>query len=221
MGDSVEIDLVFEELRLHRMIVYTNHPSAGYFKDHDGPQSRAFKLDAASNLVLWLLGKPHTNHAIQHHVAESKRSKLKTAPISDLQRYRRFKEQEQKVLEALAYHPKILAWAKQYLGEEFETTVEKGKSIAVECVEKLNKNAWASRIEKFLRMESGHQRSLKRELQSDDHEASASEKPKLNWEVLTARISSRRVIRAMLNWRYRNSIQPNSNCYRHKLIATW
>jgi thiaminase len=115
-----------------------------------------FQIRCGVQLVLWLLGKPHTNHAIQHHVAESKRSNLKTAPISDLQRYRRFEDQEQKDLEASAYHPKILAWAKQYLGEEFETTVEKGKSIVVECVEKLNKDAWASRIEKFLRMESGH-----------------------------------------------------------------
>ncbi|KAL9110154.1 MAG: hypothetical protein Q9227_005213 [Pyrenula ochraceoflavens] len=64
-GMDVEFDFVFEHGGMRRIIAYTFHPSTIYFEDPDGARACSVQIEAASNFILWLLGKPVFSQILQ------------------------------------------------------------------------------------------------------------------------------------------------------------
>ena len=124
-GLNVEFDLIFEDKGLSRIITYVyHHLSAVYFENSNGPRSCSVQIEAASNFILWLLGKPHDPIAIQRRTIEGALNGFNAAPISEMRRYVALEKKEQKVLDQAGYLLEFLSWAREYLGGEFDITVQ-------------------------------------------------------------------------------------------------
>ena len=123
-GLNVEFDLIFEDKGLSRIITYVYHPSAVYFENPNGPRSCSVQIEAASSFTLWLLGKPHGPIAIQRRTIEGALNGFNAAPISEMRRYVALEKKEQKVLDQAGYLLEFLSWAREYLGGEFDITVQ-------------------------------------------------------------------------------------------------
>jgi hypothetical protein len=177
-GLNVEFDLIFEDKGLSCIITYVYHPSAVYFENPNGPRSCSVQIEAASSFILWLLGKPHDPIAIQRRTFEGALNGFNAAPISDMRRYVALEKKEQKVLDQAGYLLEFLSWAREYLGGEFDITVQEKRPIAGACVDKMNKRAWTARIENHLAKQKAadkkrgsdttDQRSTKRAIHSLD-----------------------------------------------------
>jgi hypothetical protein len=64
-GLHVEIDLVFREQDLSHIIAYIPHPSTMSMEGSKEPSSCSAQVEAAANLLLWLLGRPHDATVLQ------------------------------------------------------------------------------------------------------------------------------------------------------------
>lgn len=159
-GMDVEFDFVFEHGGMRRIITYIFHPSTIYFEDPGGARSCSVQIEAASNFILWLLGKPHDPIAVQKLSTERVFDGHKAAPISEMRRYMALEKKEQKVLDEAGYHRAFLSRAKDYLGRDFDIALESNRSIAAACASKMNKMAWTARIKNYLAEEK---RAQKRE----------------------------------------------------------
>jgi len=58
-GLNLEFDLILVDEKVNRIITYVNHPPAIYFENPNSLGLSSIQLEAASNFILWLLGKPH------------------------------------------------------------------------------------------------------------------------------------------------------------------
>jgi len=58
-GARLEFDLVINDYDLNRIILYSPHPSARYFEDSNELRLQTLLLEAGSNFLLWLPGKPY------------------------------------------------------------------------------------------------------------------------------------------------------------------
>ena len=156
---DVEFDLVFEHGGMRRIIAYIYHPSTICFEDLGGARSCSVQIEAASNFILWLLGKPHDPIAVQKLLTERVFDGHKAAPISEMRRYMALEKREQKVLDEAGYHRAFLSWAKDYLGRDFDIALESNRSIAAACASKMNEMAWTARIKNYLAEEKRAQKT--------------------------------------------------------------
>ena len=104
----VESDLIFKARGLSRIITYIHHPSAICFEP-PGAASYSVQIEAASNFLLWLLGKPHDSVAIQRTATDGAFKGHKGAPIVAMRRYAALEKKEQKVLNKVEYHSAFLS----------------------------------------------------------------------------------------------------------------
>lgn len=148
---GVEFDLVFKNGNLCRINTYIPHPSAVWWDNQDSRTSSSALIDAGSNFVLWLLGKPYHSTTMQEQKAIVGSYQFNQAPMSDLKWYMALERKEHKILDETEYHFGFLHWAKNYLGHDFDTIVREKRSVAGACQEKLTKNAWTARIIKHLK----------------------------------------------------------------------
>ena len=148
---GVEFDLVFKNGNLRRINTYIPHPSTVWWDNQDLRTSSSAQIDAGSNFILWLFGKPYRPTTMQEQKAIIGSYQFNRAPVSDLKWYMALERKECKILDETEYHFGFLNWAKKYLGRDFNTIVREKRSAAEACREKLTKNAWTARIEKYLK----------------------------------------------------------------------
>ena len=149
-GLNLKFDLILVDEKVNRIITYVNHPSAIYFENPNSLGLSSIQLEAASNFILWLLGKPHDPTIIQRRNAGMSFNKIIAAPISDMRRYMSLEKKDQRILHHSEYLDQFLSWARRYLGDEYDMAVRDERSIAGACAEKMNRRAWTARIQKFL-----------------------------------------------------------------------
>jgi hypothetical protein len=179
-GLDVEFDLIFEDKGLSCIITYIYHPSAVYLENPNGSRLCSVQIEATSNFILWLLGKPHDPTAIQRRTIEGVPNGFNAAPIPDMRRYVALEKKEHKVLDQARYLLEFLSRAKEYLGGEFDIAVQEKRSIAGACAYKMNKRAWTASIKNHLAKQKAadmkrgsdttDQRSTKRAIYSRDSE---------------------------------------------------
>lgn len=149
-GLQVECDLIFQNKTLIRIIIYIYHPSAIYFESQKESKPCALQVEAASNLILWLLGQAHNPVSIQKLVGKGSRYHRYAAPLSDIHHYIALEKQLNRILDQTEYLNEFLDWTKRFLGGDYDTIVQKKSSIAGACAEIMNERAWTARIQNYI-----------------------------------------------------------------------
>lgn len=84
---GVEFDLVFKNGNLRRINTYIPHPSTVWWDNQDLRTSSSAQIDAGSNFILWLFGKPYHPTTMQEQKAIIGSYQFNRAPVSDLKWY--------------------------------------------------------------------------------------------------------------------------------------
>ena len=108
--------------------------------------SYSARIEAASNFILWLLGKPHNPITIQRRIMERVLYRFDMAPISDMRCYVAPEKKDQKILDQIEYFLEFLSWAQEYWGNELDIRVQEKKSVVRACAGKMNKRVWTACI---------------------------------------------------------------------------
>jgi hypothetical protein len=153
LGPNVELecDLDFIGHSLERIIIYVEHPSAVYFANTTQSFTQSLKFDAGSNFILWLLGRPDNESAIQTLVSQRGSLYPRSAPISEMRRYMSVETSMSKILEQEEYSISFLEWARKFLADEFTVTIQRQESIAKTCAAEMERRAEQGEIKNFMR----------------------------------------------------------------------
>lgn len=134
---------------LRRIVAYTDHPSAVYFTNTAGHLSMSLGLKAASNLFLWLLGCHYDPVVIQTLFWDRRFRRPGSALVTEMWRYLRAEKAAHSAglkLQPSDYDDSFLHWAKNSLGDEYATAVERRDSVAVACGAKWQRGAQRGRV---------------------------------------------------------------------------
>lgn len=153
---NLEFALEFNADALQRITVFADHPSAMFLSNTKGRQSACWKLEACSNLFLWLLGRPHDSFAMRalHSKCVPSRG---FAPISEMWLYVQAEQNAhdaERIMSSAEYDASFLGWAKRYLGEGYEKAVLEKKGIASACGAKWQAVAQAGRETNFYKRQA-------------------------------------------------------------------
>ena len=148
-GMMLEVDLEFSGQSLRRIVAFTDHPSAIYLANTADSTAISLKLEAASNFLLWLLGRPHDPIAIQRLAREKTFRHFAAAPFVEMRRYLRIEKSSKRVLSPGEYDKSFLSWAKTILVNKFHALVENQESVAAACAKEMDNRALAARKRKY------------------------------------------------------------------------
>jgi len=130
-GLALTIDLQFDNERLRRITTYVDHPAVGFYNPSTA-EAQTLRLDAAFNLVLWLLKRDHCPTSFQSFYFSYRRTGTvpNAAPLAELWGYVRVEAGRQVTLQLDEYKLSFLSWATRFLGKDLATIINGGGSIA-------------------------------------------------------------------------------------------
>jgi hypothetical protein len=140
-GVVVQFELDFlQNLRLRRITVYIQHPSAAFFSPNPNT-SVCIGLDASLNFALWLNGQEcQETHFTAVHEQGVIRAVPRAAPLAELQFYLKLEREAAQRLGSEQYSHSLLPSAEQYLGQKLPGITVEGMSFAEAVRGKLNAN---------------------------------------------------------------------------------
>ncbi|KAI0129189.1 hypothetical protein BJ170DRAFT_682974 [Xylariales sp. AK1849] len=132
----LEFDIGGQHLK--RLTLLLDHPAAIFYANQTLVRKITTCLDAGINMILWLLGQPHTTDCflrkafICHYTRWAPGGfeyGLKGAPLAELHAYRRQESNDGKNLPLDRYSARFLEWAAKYLGADPASVLQQGSSF--------------------------------------------------------------------------------------------
>ena len=130
-GAIIRLELDFQkDIRLRRITIYANHPSAAFFSPKPDTLVCAY-LEGSLNFALWLDGRLCRE---THFTAGGERGIItgvpRAEPLAEMYFYVKLERESRQRFENNHYDPNFLVWAKQYLGEKPSQILTRGHSLA-------------------------------------------------------------------------------------------
>lgn len=132
---------------LKRITLIIDHPAAIFYAKPALIREITMRLDAGLNMILWLLGKKYTldyflrKGSICHYTRWTPNGfehGLKGAPLAELHAHRKQETNSGKHLKISCYSALFLEWAASYLGEDPNSILQRGLSLANAIQEKIS-----------------------------------------------------------------------------------
>lgn len=128
-GTDITLDLDFRSEGLRRIVIYPDHPSSALFRPSEGKEV-SFRLDAAANFSLWLVGRDYNENAFTESQAMMRRGVPGAAPFTEMHEYVRRENLLRRHLKQNEYQPSFLTWAGRFLQEDPALLLARGESLA-------------------------------------------------------------------------------------------
>lgn len=144
-GQHLEFRLEFNRHFLRRIVAFAVHPSAIYLSNKADVGTVPCTLEAAANLFLWLLARPHNPTSVQNNFREKDFRPPRAAPFASMRRYIDCSKTSRRVFREDEYEQPFLSWAQKTLKEEYHRVVQTQSSIAGACGAEMDRRALKGR----------------------------------------------------------------------------
>lgn len=125
----LRFDLDYRDNALRRIILYVQHPMAGFHHYGDTKKATALQIDAGTNFFLWLIGAEYDPDTFDRHYT-AKLARSANAPLPEMWAYVQKEEEEGRILQLDEYSSGFRLWAERYIEQDLAALLAAGSSIA-------------------------------------------------------------------------------------------